>query len=79
MNGIKDFIKCLEKNKTLLSLNLANNNMDEECGSLFEEATRKNNTLIDFEFGFNNFKLEDVRKIQENLKRNKAKYDADRL
>lgn len=53
--------------------------MDEECGSLFEEATRKNTTLIDFEFGFNNFKLEDVRKIQENLKRNKALYDAERL
>jgi hypothetical protein len=34
--------------------------MDEECGGLFEEATRYNTTLIDFEFGFNHFKLEDV-------------------
>ena len=44
-------------------MNLANNNMDEKCGELFEEATRVNETLIDFEFGFNNFRLEDVRKI----------------
>jgi hypothetical protein len=56
-------VKCLYKNKYLLSLNLANNNLDEECGTLFEEATRFNDTLIDFEFGFNNFKLDDVRKI----------------
>jgi hypothetical protein len=34
--------------------------MDEKCGELFEEATRYNTTLIDYEFGFNNFKLEDV-------------------
>ena len=53
--------------------------MDEECGAAFEEATRFNTTLIDFEFGFNNFRLEDVRKIQDNLKRNKAMYDAERL
>lgn len=63
MSGIDDFVKCLFKNKYLLSLNLANNNMDEACGAKFEEATRANETLIDFEFGFNNFRLEDVRKI----------------
>jgi hypothetical protein len=34
--------------------------MEEKCGELFEEATRYNTTLIDFEFGFNNFKLDDV-------------------
>ena len=51
---------------------MSNNNMDEKCGELFEEATRFNETLIDFEFGFNNFALKDVRKIQDNLKRNKA-------
>ncbi len=48
------------KNRYLLSLNLANNNMDEKCGELFEEATRFNETLIDFEFSFNNFRLDDV-------------------
>lgn len=91
MQGIYDFVKviahnilivfvqCLYKNKHMLSLNLGNNNMDEKCGELFEEATRFNDTLIDFEFGFNNFSLNDIRKIQDNLKRNKAKYDAERL
>ena len=39
---------------------MGNNFMDEECGKLFEEATRYNQTLIDFEFGFNNFHLEHV-------------------
>lgn len=42
-------------------MNLNNNNMDEKCGELFEDATRANDTLIDFEFGFNNFALNDVR------------------
>jgi hypothetical protein len=41
-------------------LNIANNNLDEKCGELFEEATRFNTTLIDFEFGFNSFSLEHV-------------------
>ena len=34
--------------------------MDAKCGELFEEATRYNQTLIDFEFSFNNFNLDDV-------------------
>jgi hypothetical protein len=35
--------------------------------------------LIDFEFGFNNFNLHDVRKIQDSLRRNKATYDIERV
>jgi len=34
--------------------------MDEKCGEMFEEATKINTDLIDFEFGFNNFQLEHV-------------------
>lgn len=34
--------------------------MDEVCGELFEKATKENRDLIDFEFGFNNFKLDQV-------------------
>ena len=46
--------------------------MDDKCGEYFEEATRINKTLIDFEFSFNNFKLDDVIKyiivrISDNL------------
>ena len=32
--------------------------MNEECGDAFVEATNYNHDLIDFEFGFNNFKLD---------------------
>lgn len=53
-------LQCLYTNKNLTSLNLANNFMDEECGRIFEEATRYNTTLIDFEFMFNNFHIEHV-------------------
>ena len=35
--------------------------MNDECGDDFVEATNYNHTLIDFEFGFNNFKLEQVK------------------
>lgn len=41
--------------------------MDEKCGELLEEATRFNDTLIDFEFGFNNFRLDDVYIFVYNL------------
>lgn len=34
--------------------------MDDKCGELFEEATKANKTLIDFEFGFNDFTLTSV-------------------
>jgi hypothetical protein len=43
--------------------------MDEKTGELFEEATRANETLIDFEFGFNNFALNDVIKTLLNIHR----------
>lgn len=46
---------------------MANNNLDEKCGELFEDATRFNKTLIDFEFGFNNFRLEDVSYIASQI------------
>lgn len=48
-------------------MNLANNNMGDKLGEQFEEATRFNETLIDFEFGFNNFKLDDVNIIKEYI------------
>jgi hypothetical protein len=73
------FIECMKKNKTLTSLNMANCQMDERCGNLWVETTRVNKDLIDFEFGFNKFSLEQTRTIQTNLRRNKAKYDEERL
>lgn len=54
------FIESMKKNKTLLSLNLANCQMDERCGQRWIETTAVNTTLIDFEFGFNKFTLDQV-------------------
>lgn len=76
---VKSLSDCLLTNKTLLHLNLGNNGMDAECGERFVESTKANKTLICFEFGFNLFLLEQVRAIQENLKRNKAAYDEERF
>jgi hypothetical protein len=76
---VKSFSDCLITNKSLLHLNLANNGMNEECGERFVTNTGINKSLICFEFGFNQFLLEDIRIIQENLKDNKAKYDKDRF
>ena len=57
------FIDCMSKNKTLLSLNMANCQMDERCGALWVTASQANKDMIDFEFGFNNFSLEQIRNI----------------
>ena len=73
------FIEGLKKNTSLLSLNVANNNFPAEIGVHFRNCLNENHTLIDFEFGNNAFKLDDVRKIQEYLGRNKAEYDRARL
>lgn len=70
----------LDHNTTLLSLNLANNQIDQKCGSIFVEKLKNNLSLIDFDFSRNkDIKLEDSRQIQEYLKRNKALYDAERV
>ena len=62
--GVEDMIQALAHNKSLLSLNLANNRLDENLGrmflDLFNPRRYNQETLIDFEFGFNSFRLEDV-------------------
>lgn len=77
--GVTSLIEFLSHNKTLLSLNLANNGMDDSCGSNFRELLQDNFTLIDFDFSMNNFTLEDSRTIQDLLMRNKALYDENRI
>lgn len=77
--GIYDLVEFLDHNTTLLSLNLANNQMDEECGRMFREKMETNLSLIDFDFSMNNFSPSDSRAIQDYLKRNKEIYDAERL
>lgn len=75
MWGMYEFVEFLDHNTSLLSLNLANNQLDEKCGSMFRERIERNETLIDFDFSMNNFNIEDSRDIQDYLRRNKAKYD----
>jgi Ran GTPase-activating protein (RanGAP) involved in mRNA processing and transport len=74
---VKDIAAALDENVTLLSLNLANNNMEETIGNEFVIYTERNKTLINFEFS--DFILPQVLEIQKNLRRNKAAYDAERL
>ena len=51
--GLMSFIEALKHNKSLVSLNVANNRLDDQIGKAFEDALSLNHTLIDFEFGFN--------------------------
>ena len=46
------FCKALVQNKTLISLNVANNGLSADVGKKFEAMLKENSTLIDFEFGF---------------------------
>lgn len=69
----------MRHNTTLLGLNIANNQLGPEIGAQFRNCLEKNHTLIDFEFGNNSFKLEDVRKMKEHLVRNRREYDAAQL
>lgn len=77
--GFYEFIEFLDYNKTLLSLNLANNDLDDECGRKIMEKLQNNHTLIDLDFSNNLFTMEQSRQIQEYLKRNKDLYDKERL
>jgi len=77
--GVEEMIHALCQNTTLLSLNVGNNKLDEGIGRMFVDCLNQNHSLIDFEFGFNNFRLEDIRRLQDLLRRNKAEYDAARL
>ena len=62
--GVDEMIEALADNTTLLSLNLANNRLEDNIGrnlvDLFNPRGKNQQTIIDFEFGFNNFRLEDV-------------------
>jgi len=53
--------------------------MEQPCGETFNNLLDQNETLINFDFSMNNFSMEDSREIQEKLRRNKKKYDDDRL
>lgn len=61
MWGVYELVEFLENNKTLLSINLSNNQMDERCGQMFRERLEHNKSLIDFDYSMNNFNMQDSR------------------
>ena len=79
-SGVQHYlIDGLRSNTTLLSLNVANNQLDDTLGRDFKDALEVNETLIDLEIGFNNFQLTEIREIQRLLLRNNKAYDENRL
>ncbi len=64
--GIVQFINALQHNKSLISLNLANNKLEEPIDKEIRSMLEVNTTIIDFEFGFNSFRLPEVRKFLFN-------------
>ena len=79
MQGVLGLMEFLDHNCTLLSLNIANNMIDQKTMSAFIDKLKDNTTLIEFDFSKNkDIRLEDSRQIQQYLKRNKAMYDAER-
>ena len=58
--GIVQFINALQHNKSLTSLNLANNKLEEPIDKEIRSMLEVNSTIIDFEFGFNMFRLQEV-------------------
>ena len=79
-SGIQHFfIDALRTNKSLLSLNVANNMLDEGLGKDFKDMLEVNETLIDFEVGFNSFHLNEIREIQRLLQRNNKQFNENRL
>ena len=65
--GVIELIAALENNKSLLSLNLANNRLEQPIGFAIKKMLKKNYTLIDLELGFNNFNLADVSRSHFNF------------
>ncbi|CAD8052356.1 unnamed protein product [Paramecium sonneborni] len=78
-SGIQTMYKALQKNDTLLELNLCNCKLDEKCGDFISAALRNNTSLICLDITENpKMSLNDVRKCQDYLIRNKKIYDDER-
>lgn len=77
--GIEALAQSLKKNDTLLCLNLACTNLDENCSEYLVSMLEKNDTLINLDIDQNpKMNIDDVRRIQEKLKLNKQNYDDER-
>ena len=54
-----EFLDFLPTNKTLLSLSIANNQLDAKIGEILKDKMQENTTLIDLDFSMNNFSMAD--------------------
>ena len=61
--GVLEMLNFLDENKTLTSLNLANNMLNEDCGAKLREKLENNHTLIDLDYTMNYFHIDDSRAI----------------
>ena len=77
--GMYEFMKFLPENTTLLSLSIANNQLDHEIGKVLKQALEQNTTLIDLDYSMNFFTMLDSQEIQDILIANKEAFDAERL
>lgn len=60
--GVYALVEFLDHNKSLLVLNLANNNLDATDGEMFKLKLEHNHALINFDYSMNKaFNLEDSR------------------
>ena len=60
LTGIVQLINSLTQKKTLISLNMANNKLEEPIDKEIRSMLEQNLTIIDLELGFNTFRLVEV-------------------
>ena len=69
----------MKENKTLLSLNVANNNLDQATGKFIREVMMENKTLIHLDISMNEFDVDDSLAIHDYLDRNVEIYQAEKI
>jgi hypothetical protein len=79
LQGISAIAQGISVNQCLISLNLSNCGLKENCGHLLAKAMQENFTIIHFDLNGNKFTLDQIRSIKECLIRNKEIYDEERM
>ena len=62
-SGVTIFIEFMLYNKTLISLNIANNSLNENNWNDLNDKLAKNDTIIDLDYSMNQINLDDSREI----------------
>ena len=75
MWGMYEFFEFLDHNTTLLTLNIANNQLDEKCGKMLLEKMEINTTLTCLDFSSNNINITESLALQKIVQQNKKQHD----